>query len=69
VIFPHCVDLGILGEYLGRVYNEVKKRPSYIISDIDGKSLEEIANHVSGIDIQSGESEVAAPPNHDVTKF
>ena len=30
------VSLGILGEYLGRVYAEVKKRPLYIVSECVG---------------------------------
>jgi glycosyltransferase involved in cell wall biosynthesis len=30
------VSLGILGEYLGRVYAEVKKRPPYIVSECIG---------------------------------
>ncbi len=28
------ISLGIMGEYLGRVYTEVKKRPLYIIAGI-----------------------------------
>ncbi len=28
------ISIGILGEYIGRVYDEVKARPLYIISEV-----------------------------------
>jgi dolichol-phosphate mannosyltransferase len=28
------VMLGILGEYIGRIYNEVQRRPLYLIDEI-----------------------------------
>lgn len=30
------LSLGILGEYIGRIFNEVKGRPPYFIREIDG---------------------------------
>jgi len=33
------VSLGILGEYLGRVYEEVKGRPLYLVRDTYGAEL------------------------------
>jgi len=32
------VCLGILGEYLGRIYHEVKDRPSWIITESTEKT-------------------------------
>jgi len=29
--------LGVMGEYLGRVYGESKKRPAYVVADVIGK--------------------------------
>src|SRR5471030_2118909 len=34
------LSLGIIGEYLGRLFNETKQRPLYLISDFDPSGLD-----------------------------
>lgn len=33
------LSLGIIGEYLGRVFNEVKRRPPFFVNEFDGKQV------------------------------
>lgn len=34
------IAIGLLGEYLGRVYDEVKRRPLFILNRVDGQSVD-----------------------------
>ncbi|OQK16714.1 glycosyltransferase [Methyloprofundus sedimenti] len=43
------ICVGILGEYIGRIYNEVKQRPLYIVKEYLGFSNEEPVNSHSPI--------------------
>ena len=38
--------LGIIGEYLGQIFHETKRRPIYLIDEIDGKRMIYTSRHV-----------------------
>ena len=34
------ISIGILGEYIGRIYEEVRQRPRYVVSKADGLTVD-----------------------------
>ena len=55
------VSIGVLGEYLGRVYQEVKNRPSYVVKDIRG-GMSASGDESNRLQHRSGTGAVAAAP-------
>jgi dolichol-phosphate mannosyltransferase len=43
------IFLGIIGEYLGRIYDEVRRRPLYIVAEALGFDQQPPDNHSSGV--------------------
>jgi polyisoprenyl-phosphate glycosyltransferase len=35
------LGIGILGEYIGRIYDEIKGRPLYLVAEASGETLAE----------------------------
>ena len=42
------ISLGIIGEYLGRIYHETKQRPLYVIEESAGISSQSVTNRLMG---------------------
>ena len=42
------IGIGILGEYIGRIYDEIKGRPLYLIADVERSDDGAIASTTNG---------------------
>jgi dolichol-phosphate mannosyltransferase len=53
------VSIGILGEYVGRIYEEVKGRPLYTLAEVGGLNNKEVANFYNHIQAQSRTTKIS----------
>jgi dolichol-phosphate mannosyltransferase len=42
------ITIGIMGEYIGRIYDEAKGRPHYVVKEVSPEELSQ-SKHVEGI--------------------
>jgi len=63
------LSLGVLGEYVGRVYDEVRNRPLSLISQVHRKQVQ-IPTQVGMLAVQNGSFTIPAEgfPNREVTR-
>ena len=59
------LSLGVIGEYLGRIFQEVKGRPTYLIARVEGGGAKsEVGSRKSELTADARAVRFAAPPPH-----
>ncbi|MBL1178320.1 glycosyltransferase family 2 protein [Pantanalinema sp. GBBB05] len=60
-------SIGILGEYIGRIYEEVKNRPLYTLNELDGFTVVNQTTVPKGNSVQIGADLLPHPDHHSLS--